>query len=61
MLPRGDEMAMGQVTKRSRDSDSNPLGAAHENPILDTRQYIVEFNYRDEVELAANGIATNMY
>ena len=41
MLPRGDEMAMGQVTKRSHDSDGNPLGTAHENPILDTRQYIV--------------------
>ena len=61
MLPRGDEMAMGRVTKRARDSDSNPLGTAHENPILDTRQYIVQFNDVDEYELAVNVIATNIY
>ena len=41
ILPCGDEMSMGQVTKRARDSDGNLLGTAHENPILDTRQYIV--------------------
>jgi len=41
MLPRGNEMAMGRVTKRARDSDGNPLGTVHDNPILDTRQYIV--------------------
>ena len=61
MLPRGDEMAMGRVTKRDRDSDSHPLRTSHENPILDTHQYIVEFNDRDEAEHAANVIATNMY
>ena len=60
MLPRGDEIAMGRVTKRAHDSDGNPLGTAHENPILDTRQYIVELNDGDEAELAANVIATNM-
>ena len=52
---------MGRVTKRACDSDGNPLGNAHENPILDTRQYIVKFNDGDEAELSANIIATNMY
>ena len=33
----------------------------YENPILDTRKYIVQFNDGDEAELAANVIATNMY
>ena len=61
MLPRGDEMAMGRVTKRARDSDGNPLGNANDNSILDTRQYIVQFADGDEAELAANVIATNMY
>ena len=61
MLSRGDEMAMERVTKRACDSDVNPLGTAHENPILDTRQYIVEFNDGDEAELSANVIANNMY
>ena len=61
MLPSGYEMAMGWLTNRSRDSDGNPLGTAHENPILNTRQFIVEFSDGDEDELAANVIATNMY
>ena len=54
-------MAMGQVTKRASDSYGNPLGTAHENPILDTRQYIFELNDGDQAELAANVSATNMY
>ena len=61
MLPRGYEMAMERVTKRARDPDGNPLGTAHENPILDTRQYIVQFNDGGEAELAAIVIAANMY
>ena len=61
MLRHGDEMDMRRVTKRDRDSDGNPLRTSHENPILGTRQYIVEFNDRDEAELSANVIATNMY
>ena len=54
-------MAMGRVTKRARDSDGNPLDNANDNPILNTCQYIVQFNNRDEAELAANIIAINMY
>ena len=54
-------MAMGRVTKRARESDGNPLGTAHENPILNTSQYIVQFNDGDEAELAVNIIAANMY
>ena len=54
--PRGDEMAMGRVTKWARDLNGNPLGTADDNPILDTRQYIVEFSNGYEAELAANVI-----
>ena len=61
MLPRGDEMAIGRVTKWARDSNRNPLVTANINPILDTHLYIVEFADGYEAELAANVIATNMY
>ena len=61
MLPRGDEMAMGRVIKRARDSDGNQLVTAHENSILNTCQYIVQFNDGYEAELAANLIATNIH
>ena len=54
-------MAMAIVTKRACDLNGNPLGNANEKHILDTCQYIVEFADRDEAELAANMIASNMY
>ena len=54
-------MAMGRVTKRARDLYCNPLVPANDNPILDTCQYIAEFAYGDESEIAANVITSNMY
>ena len=54
-------MAMGRVNKRAHDSNINPLGTDNTNPIIDTRQYIVEFPDVDEAEFAANVITTNMY
>ena len=49
------------MTKRARDSDGNVIGRAHENPILDTRKYIVEFEDEENTELSANMIAESMY
>ena len=37
-------MAQGRVTKRLRNNDGNPVGRANANPILDTREYVVEFD-----------------
>ena len=54
-------MAMGRVTKHAGDLDSNTLGTANDNPIIDTRQCIFEFADGDEAEIATNVIATNMY
>ena len=61
ILPKENEMDKGRVTKRACDSNGNPLGTANNNPIIDNRQYIVEFSDGDEANLAANVIATNMY
>ena len=61
MFPRGNTLERGRVTKRARDSEGNPMGTANANPILDTRQYIVEFEDGTEAELAANAIAQSMY
>ena len=54
-------MAMGRVTKRARDLDCNPLVTDNENHIFNTCQYIAEFAYGDESEIAANVITSNMY
>ena len=63
LLPRsGDlDMAQGKVVKRARGLDGNPMGRASDNPILDTREYVVEFVDGTEAELSANVIAQNMY
>jgi len=44
MTPRGGVLSRGQVTKQKRDSDGNPVGRSHTNPMLNTRSYIVEFD-----------------
>ena len=61
LLPRGDTLARGRVIGRKRDADGNTVGRAHDNPILDTRQYLVEFNDGEVTELTANVIAQSMY
>ena len=49
------------MPKRARDNDDNGIGCANENPILDTRGYVVEFDDDEKAELAANTIAQSMY
>ena len=61
MFPLGGEMAQGQVMSRKRDHSGNPIGRAHVNPILDTREYVVKFANGEEAELTANAIAQSMY
>ena len=62
-LPGGDEgeAKMAKVTKRLRDSQGNPIGKAHDNPILDTRVYEVEYIDGSTAALSANAIAENLF
>lgn len=61
MLPRGGEVLQAQVVARKRDSNGNPIGKAHSNPILDTREYEVEFEDGAREFYSANLIAECMY
>jgi hypothetical protein len=61
LIPRGGSMIKGCVKSRKRDTDGNPIGRAAANPILDTREYIVEFEDGNEAELNVNLIAEAMY
>jgi hypothetical protein len=61
MLPRGGEILKGSVVARKRDSSGNPVGKANPNPILDTREYVVEFDDGVHQVYSANLIAENMY
>jgi len=59
-IPLGGSMVKGRVKSRKRDAYGNPIGWADANPILDIREYIVEFEDGD-AELNANLIAEAMY
>ncbi len=61
MLPKGGVLVKGHVTACKRDQDGNPVGCAYDNPILDTRSYIVNFDDGDQTELTANMIAESLY
>jgi hypothetical protein len=61
-LPRGqdDELHHAQVKQRAVDVEGRPVGRPSTNPLLDSRQYKVEF-MNDETEiLTANIIAENL-
>ena len=45
MLPRGVTILRLRVIKLKHDSNCNPIGRANYNPILDSRHYLVEFEY----------------
>ena len=61
LLPRNDEMILGTVIERSVDEHGVPIGRSNNNPILDSREYRVEFEDGEVLEYAANVIAENLY
>jgi hypothetical protein len=64
-LPRGagdgEDVHYGRVMKRLRDAEGRPIGMANENPMLDTREYKVEFMDGQSEAIAANLIAQHLY
>jgi hypothetical protein len=63
-LPRGSDeqdVQFAKVTKRLRDKDGKPIGTANDNPLLDTREYAVEFLDGHTESFSANIIAQHMY
>ncbi len=56
-----NEVQFGKVTKRLRDADGRPIGTANDNPLLDTREYAVEFRDGHVESVSANLIAQNLY
>jgi hypothetical protein len=60
MLPKGGALVKDPVIARKRDRDGNPVERANDNPILDTRSYIVNFDYGDQTELTVNMIAESL-
>lgn len=61
LLNRGGESLRGVVKARAKDEHGNPKGVSHSNPLLDTREYEVEFPDGSIDVLTANAIAENLY
>jgi len=57
LLPRGEDVVRAKVVGRTHGRDGNPLGVRHSNPILDTREYQVEFPDGSTATYTANVIA----
>jgi len=60
LIPSGDHFIVGRVTKRKRDNNGNPIGLRNSNPILDTREYEVQFGDGSTLEYTANLVAEKM-
>jgi hypothetical protein len=61
LLPNMGTLTKAKVVSRKRDVDGNPVGRRHHNPILDTREYEVEFPDGAVDTFTANLITENMY
>mmetsp|Transcript_37601 Transcript_37601/g.53010 ORF Transcript_37601/g.53010 Transcript_37601/m.53010 type:complete len:1380 (-) Transcript_37601:246-4385(-) len=55
------EAMQGKVKRRKVAKDGGSIGRANANPILDTREYLVEFPDGREAEYSANTIAEGMW
>jgi hypothetical protein len=54
------ELMSGSVKRRAVDVDGQPIGMANNNPLLDSRQYEIEYINGDIETLTANIIAENL-
>ena len=61
LLPNMGDITKAKVTGRKRDADGKPIGVRNTNPILDTREYEVEFPDGATDVFTANMIAESMY
>ena len=61
-LPHGDDSTTlsARVKRRALNKEHNPIGKAHNNPLLDSRQYDVEYIDGHLEVLSANIIAENL-
>ena len=57
----GEGPLRATVKRRATDYDGNFLGQAHRNPLLDTREYELEFEDGTTDKYLANTIAENIY
>ena len=60
-LPHGDRQEIAKVIGRKRNADGNFVGRKHQNPILDSRVFVVEFPDGDQKDVAYNVLAEHLF
>ncbi len=60
-LPHGDREEIAKVIGRKRNADGNYIGRKHQNPMLDSRVFVVEFPDGDQKDVAYNIIAEHLF
>ena len=61
LFSRGNSYARRKVVRQKIYAYENALGRSNNNPILDKREYSVEFSNREISELTSNVISDSMY
>jgi hypothetical protein len=61
LLPHGETVQTGQVIGYKRDHNGKLIGNTHQNPLLNTHLYQVQFNDGSIQDFAANCIAVAIY
>jgi hypothetical protein len=61
VVDRGGEQVRAKVVKRSRSDSGYPIGTAHSNPLLDTREYECVTEDGTTERYTANVIAENIF
>ena len=60
-MPSGDGHMKAVVKRRTHNDDGKPVGLKNSNPILDTREYHLEYEDGSTQVYAANLVAENIY
>ena len=62
LFPRGDgTQHVGKVIKRKRGPDGNLKGRHHDNPILDTREYVIRYPDGTEDTMTYSKVVEHLY
>ena len=57
----GEGPRRGKFRHRAEDLDGTKVGVYHQNPLIDTREYKLKYNYGTHDNYFANVIAKNLY
>ena len=60
-LPKGDRAELGRVINRKQNANGLLIGRKHQNPILDSSIYIIEFPDGKTQEISYNTIAEHLF